>query len=85
MFFKNKYHEIRWDDRENQTSIGKLTIVIDSIKPFKTSLFGTRNSDAAFDFVPNPVEILGQVKLVEGVQLDKTNVLFLVPEEELVF
>lgn len=82
MFFKNKYHEIRWNDSRNQTSIAKLTINIECVRAFKSSLFGTRNSDSALDFVPNPMEIVGHVKSIEGIQLNKKEVLFLVPEEE---
>lgn len=82
MFFKNKYHEIRWNDSRNRTSIATLTIAIESIRPFKNSLFGTRNSDSAFDFVPDPMEIIGQVKSMEGMHIKQKEVLFLVPEEE---
>ncbi len=82
MFFKNKYHEIRWDERPNKKPIGKITLKIDSIKPWKKSFFGTRNSDAGFDFVFNAMEVLGKAIFHEGVQIEK-EILFLVPEEEI--
>lgn len=83
MFFKNKYHEIRWNDSRSQTSIATLTITIESVRPFKNSLFGTRNSDSALDFVPNPMEMIGQVKSMDGICTNQKKVLFLVPEEEI--
>lgn len=82
MFFKKNYHEIRWDERPKQTPTAKLTMTIESIKPFKWSFFGTRNSDAALDFVHNAMEVRGKVIGTEAITRDIQNVLFLVPEEE---
>lgn len=83
MFFGKYYHVIRWDDHSNQTADSKLKIVINSIKPFKRSFFGVRNAPAAFDFVPNAMEILGEVTSLEAMQLENKTILFLVPEEDL--
>jgi hypothetical protein len=81
MFSRKKYHDIRWDDHEDQKALYKITLVVDSVQPFKSSLFGIKNSPAAFDFVPNAVQVLGKVQSTEEVQLKEKDVSFLVPEE----
>lgn len=83
MFFKRNYHEIRWDERAKQKATAKMTLTIESIKPFKSSWFGTSNSDAAFDYVHNAMEVKGKVNKMEGISRDIHDVLFLVPEEEI--
>ncbi len=83
MFFKNKHEEVRWEYHANRNPIGKITISINSIRPFKKSFFGMKNPQGCFAFVPNAMEVRGKVHSTEKIKLQFSDVVFLVPEEEL--
>ena len=60
-----------------------MTIIVNVIRPFKNSFFRNINPSAAFDFVLNAMQVLGTIRSAEGLQLDKNEVEFLLPEEDL--
>ena len=84
MFFKKKNYEIRWTYDDVERHLGKITILIESVKPYKNPFFGPSNSPAAFDYyVPNPIRINGKVVSQEGVNLENHSITFVVTEEEM--
>lgn len=83
MFFKKKSTTIRWDYDSNQTAAFKFVIAVKSIKPFKKSFFGVQNSPASFTFVHDAMEVLGEIKSMEGFELKTKDILLLAPEDEL--
>lgn len=82
MFFRKKYEEVRWDDHANRSPVGKITAAIQSIKPYKKSFFGIQNPRGCFNYVPNAMEIRAKIQSADNMQLQFSDLVFLIPEEE---
>lgn len=84
MIFKKKYHEIRWSDLPNDTLVGKVTILTQTISLHKNSFFGMRNySEASGIHVPNAYQVIGKVVSKENIELTSETVSLLIPEIEI--